>query len=65
MTDRERLCAVNVGCPACGARPALRVGAWLVERMREEEPARRLASYRCQRRGCGTIYDIPVGALRQ
>ena len=64
MSDRERLCAVNVGCPACGTRPALRVSAWLVERIAGEEPSRRVASYKCQRRGCGAIYDISAGALR-
>ena len=64
MTERERMCAAKEGCPACGARPALRVSAWLVERIGEEERTRRAASYRCQRRGCGLIYDIPAGALR-
>ena len=64
MADRERLCAVGVGCPACGTRPALRLSAWLVERFEGEEPSRRIASYRCQRRGCGVIYDIALGALR-
>ena len=64
MTERERMCAANVGCPACGTRPALRVSGWLVERIAGEDPSRRLLSYRCQRRGCGTIYDLLVGALR-
>lgn len=65
MADRERLCAVSVGCPVCGTRPALRVSAWLVERVAGEEPARRLASYKCHRRGCGAIYDLAVEAIRQ
>ena len=64
MTDRERLCAVTVGCPACGTRPALRLSEWLAERVGEEERARRLATYKCHRRGCGMIYDIAAGALR-
>jgi hypothetical protein len=64
QAERERMCRVLASCPACGARPALRVSAWVVERLREEDPGRRVASYQCQRRSCGTIYDIPAGAVR-
>jgi hypothetical protein len=64
MTERERMCAAKVGCPACGARPALRLSEWLVERIEGDEPSRRVASYRCQRRGCGVIYDILAGSLQ-
>ena len=64
MTEGERMCAAKVGCPGCGTRPALRVSAWVVERMAGEDGSRRVVSYKCHRRGCGMIYDIPAGALR-
>jgi hypothetical protein len=65
MADPERLCVVSVGCPRCGTRPALRFSAWLVEWLGAEDPARRVASYKCQRRDCGTIYDIAAGSFRR
>jgi hypothetical protein len=63
--ERERLCGVPASCPACGARPALRLSAWLVERLRAEDPRRRVGSYKCQRRSCGRIYDILAGAVAE
>ena len=64
MAERDRMYAAKVGCPGCGARPALRLSEWVVERVEGEDPARRVASYQCHRRGCGVIYDVLVGALR-
>jgi hypothetical protein len=64
MLQPERLYGVLASCPRCGARPALRLSGWLLERVRHEDPHRRAASYKCQRRSCGAIYDILAGAVR-
>jgi DNA-directed RNA polymerase subunit RPC12/RpoP len=64
QSEREVLRAPVVSCPACGSRPALRVSQWVGETTKDEPPERRVASYKCQRRGCGAIYDITVQALR-
>lgn len=61
---RGRLLTPAVSCPRCGSRPALRVSEPLVERVADLPPGERVASYRCQRRGCGEIYDVPVAACR-
>lgn len=63
-SERERLIPVMASCPACGARAALRLSGWVLERVGEEDVRRRVGSYRCRRRGCGTIYEIAVAALR-
>lgn len=64
MLQPERMYGVLASCPRCGARPALRVSGWVLERMVDEDPQRRAASYKCQRRSCGEIYDVTAGALR-
>jgi hypothetical protein len=37
----------------------------LVEGVRDEPPERRVGSYKCQRRSCGVIYDIPAAAYQR
>ena len=64
MLQPERLYGVLASCPSCGARPALRLSGWLLEQVAREDPHRRAASYKCQRRSCGAIYDILAGAVR-
>jgi hypothetical protein len=64
MLQPERMYGVLASCPECGARPALRLSGWVVERVAVEEPGRRVATYKCQRRSCGAIYDILAGAAR-
>ncbi len=61
---RERLRAPVVSCPRCGSRPAFRVSEDLVARLEGLAPEARVASYKCQRRACGEIYDVPAAACR-
>lgn len=53
-----------VCCPRCGSRPALRVSEALIESLQGLPPGWRIASYQCQRRGCGTIYEVPARACQ-
>ncbi|HEX2188980.1 MAG TPA: hypothetical protein VHG51_08795 [Longimicrobiaceae bacterium] len=58
-----RLVRLTTSCPRCGSRPALRVTEELLLGL--EPPAAgdtRIGTYQCHRRGCGTIYDLYVGA---
>ncbi len=57
-----RLLRPAASCPRCGARPAMRVTAAMVRALAGEDAGTRLATYQCQRRGCGAIYDLSVGA---
>ena len=59
-----RLRTPLVSCPGCGSRPALRITEALIELLRESPPERRVGSYKCQRRGCGTIYDLTAAACQ-
>ena len=54
---RGRLLRVAAACPRCGSRPALRVEE-TAARVLREAPGARIGTYQCQRRGCGTIYDL-------
>lgn len=65
MRERDRLYRPAVSCPKCGSRPAFRVCEALVEGVRDEPPERRVGSYKCQRRSCGVIYDIPAAAYQR
>lgn len=58
----ERLLRLAATCPRCGARPAMRVTDTMVHAMRNEDAGARIATYQCQRRGCGAVYDIPASA---
>ena len=61
-TDGGRLLRPAASCPRCGARPAMRVTTAMVRVLAGQEAGVRLATYQCQRRGCGAIYDLCVGA---
>ncbi|MBX6366053.1 MAG: hypothetical protein IRZ00_19570 [Gemmatimonadetes bacterium] len=63
--EGARLLRLDVACPRCGSRPALRVAAELARLAGAFPPARRLGSYQCQRRGCGAIYDLPARAYQR
>ena len=60
--DGGRLLRPAASCPRCGARPAMRVTAAMVRALAGEDAGTRAATYQCQRRGCGAIYDLSVGA---
>jgi hypothetical protein len=60
----SRLYRLSASCPRCGTRPALRVTRDAVENASEQPPATRLGTYQCQRRGCGTIYDLTASAYQ-
>jgi len=60
--DGGRLLRPAASCPRCGARPAMRVTAAMVRALAGHDAGTRLATYQCQRRGCGAIYDLSVGA---
>jgi hypothetical protein len=51
-------------CPRCGSRPALRLTGSLVAALQAQPAERRMATYQCQRRGCGAVYDLPAAAFR-
>lgn len=64
--EREgRLRRLAAGCPRCGSRPALRVTALLVAAVGGQPPTARVATYQCQRRGCGTVYDLTALACQR
>lgn len=60
----DPLVRLGTACPRCGARPALRVTLSLVRLLGTEPAGWRIGTYRCQRRRCGAIYDVTVGAVR-
>ncbi|MFL5542053.1 MAG: hypothetical protein ACJ8J0_23905 [Longimicrobiaceae bacterium] len=60
--DPEVLLRPAAACPRCGARPAMRVTAAMVEALRDRPDDERVATYQCQRRGCGAVYDLTAGA---
>lgn len=60
----ERLLRVAASCPRCGARPALRITAAAAKAAESRPPTARMGTYQCQRRGCGTIYDLTAGAYQ-
>jgi hypothetical protein len=57
-----RLLRPAAACPRCGARPAMRVTQVMVHALDGQPAGARVATYQCQRRGCGAIYDISVAA---
>jgi len=52
-------------CPRCGSRPALRVSEAAVRLADGAAPQERLVTYQCQRRGCGTIYDVTAAGFQK
>lgn len=59
-----RLLRLAVRCPGCGARPALRATERAVRDAASHPPEERLATYRCHRRMCGLVYDLPAAAYQ-
>jgi hypothetical protein len=62
--EERRLLRVAATCPRCSSRPAMRVTPALVEAMAALGADTRVATYQCQRRGCGTVYDLSAGAFQ-
>ena len=60
--DPEVLLRPAAACPRCGARPAMRVTAAMVHALRDRPANERVATYQCQRRGCGAVYDLTADA---
>ena len=60
--DPELLLRPAAACPRCGARPAMRVTAAMVHALRDRPADERVATYQCQRRGCGAVYDLTADA---
>jgi hypothetical protein len=60
-----RLLRLAASCPRCGSRPAVRVAAEVVQALAAHPPEARLATYQCQRRRCGAIFDLPARAFQQ
>ncbi len=63
--DARPLLRLAAVCPRCGSRPALRVTEELVRALKEAPGETRLGTYQCQRRGCGTIYDLVAEAYHR
>jgi DNA-directed RNA polymerase subunit RPC12/RpoP len=63
--DSLRLLRLAASCPRCGSRPAVRVTQAVVQAMARQQPESRMATYQCQRRRCGAIFDIPARAFQQ
>jgi len=59
-----RLLRPAVSCPRCGARPAFRITEDVVRAVAHYPPGERLGTYQCQRRQCGTIYDLTAAAFQ-
>lgn len=62
--DGVRLLRVAASCPRCGTRPALRVAEPVVRAADGRAPQERLATYQCQRKHCGMIFDLTAGAFQ-
>lgn len=60
--EPARLLRLAAVCPRCGTRPAMRVTGALVDAVRGADGGTRIATYQCQRRGCGAVYDIEAAA---
>lgn len=60
-----RLLRLAASCPRCGSRPAVRVAAEVVQALAAHPPQARLATYQCQRRRCGAIFDLSARAFQQ
>jgi hypothetical protein len=63
--DGGALLRLAASCPRCGARPAMRITEPLMKALGAEPATRRLATYQCQRRGCGAVYDLAGDAFRK
>ncbi|MDB4948892.1 MAG: hypothetical protein JWM27_1541 [Gemmatimonadetes bacterium] len=63
--ERGELLRLSASCPRCGSRPAMRITRPLVAALGAEPGTRRLATYQCQRRGCGAVYDLAAEAFRR
>jgi hypothetical protein len=63
--DERRLLRVAASCPRCSSRPALRVTPAVVRALASTLPATRVATYQCQRRGCGAVYDVTAEAFQK
>ncbi len=60
-----RLLRLAASCPRCGSRPAVRVSPEVVQGVAAHPPDTRLATYQCQRRRCGAIFDLVARAFQQ
>ena len=60
-----RLLRLSASCPRCGSRPAVRVAPEVVQALAAHVPEARLATYQCQRRRCGAIFDLLARAFQQ
>jgi hypothetical protein len=63
--DPDALLRPAAACPRCGARPAMRVTAAMVQALRGRPADERVATYQCQRRGCGAVYDLTADAYHR
>jgi hypothetical protein len=61
----RRLLRVAASCPRCSSRPALRVTPAVVRALDGTDPAIRVGTYQCQRRGCGSLYDLSAEAFQK
>jgi DNA-directed RNA polymerase subunit RPC12/RpoP len=59
-----RLLRLDASCPRCGSRPAVRVAPDVVQALAAHAPQARLATYQCQRRRCGAIFDLTARAFQ-
>lgn len=64
-STKGRLLRLNARCPACGAPPAIRVTEAAVSDARFHAADKALATYQCQRRRCGTVYELRASAYHE
>ena len=62
---RPRLLRLGASCPRCGSRPAVRITPEVARALAHHPPEARLATYQCQRRRCGAIFDLLARAFQQ
>jgi hypothetical protein len=53
-----------VTCPACRSRPAMRITGEAAEYALRLAPEVTICTYKCRRKGCGTIYPITAAAYQ-
>jgi hypothetical protein len=60
-----RLLHLKAECPRCLAHPAMRVTPAMVAALAATAPTEELATYQCQRRGCGCVYPLTADAYHR
>jgi hypothetical protein len=62
---QPRLLHLKAECPRCGAHPAMRATDAMVAALASTAATEEVATYQCQRRGCGMVYPLTADAYHR